>query len=47
MNPNNILYDVKTGNFRLIDFEPVTDGFTFSLLNTRLGLINDALDTAR
>lgn len=39
INPNNILYDNKTGEFKLIDFELAGSNFTFGIFTARLGAL--------
>jgi hypothetical protein len=37
LSENNILYNVETGEFKLIDFEPAnSEKFTFKIFNLRL-----------
>jgi SAM-dependent methyltransferase len=40
LNPNNILYNKETGEFKLVDFEPpISSNFTFDIFNARVGTL--------
>ncbi len=41
LNPNNILYNKETGEYKLIDFEPAHSNFTFRVFNARIAYLFD------
>ena len=41
LNPNNILYNNETEEYRLIDFEPARPDFTFRVFNARIAYLYD------
>ncbi len=42
LNPNNILYNKETGEFKLIDFEPpISDDFTYRVFTNRISMLYD------
>jgi hypothetical protein len=43
LNPNNILYNKETGEFKLIDFESGSPNFSFAILQDRIAFLHNVI----